>query len=388
MEDLSAPAIDSLRASKDMLTDHALDKISANLPWYRALPTAQRAQIEHVARHGVTMYVDWVASDGEDSRPGHIFSSAPATLTGTITLGQTLALVRTVIDVVQEEAPKLVPSRDHDAVRVCALLFGRDVGFAAAELYARAAEARGAWDARLESMALDAMLHDDASDVVTRAGAAGWTGTGSVIAVVAHARLDALAASRIRHECRTLVNDCVVSVRGDSVMLVLGLENSTQDTDVLTHAAHRVAQRLNGPTVIGPVEPSVSSAGISLKSALAGLRARSAWLEAPNPVRADDLLPERLLNGDVLAREQILTLVAQPLHDLGDPFEDTVWTYLSHGASLEATARALFVHANTVRYRLGRVSDVVGWDATDPRDALVLHLAIMVSRLAAVKDAR
>ena len=50
-------------------------------------------------------------------------------------------------------------------------------------------------------------------------------------------------------------------------------------------------------------------------------------------------------------------------------------------SSLEATARALFVHANTVRYRLGRVSEQVGWDATDARDGLMLHMAIIVGRL-------
>ena len=71
----------------------------------------------------------------------------------------------------------------------------------------------------------------------------------------------------------------------------------------------------------------------------------------------DDLLPERLLDGDELAAEQITALVGAPLHSMGEPFEETVATYLSLGGSLEATARALFVHANTVRYRLGRVSE-------------------------------
>lgn len=83
------------------------------------------------------------------------------------------------------------------------------------------------------------------------------------------------------------------------------------------------------------------------------------------------------------AHEQILALVHEPLHAMGDPFEETVATYLALGGSLEATARALFVHANTVRYRLGRVSEQVGWDATNPRDGLMLHMAVLVGRLAA-----
>ncbi len=55
-------------------------------------------------------------------------------------------------------------------------------------------------------------------------------------------------------------------------------------------------------------------------------------------------------------------------------------TYLALGGSLEATARSCSVHA-TVRYRLGRVSEQVGWDATDPRDGLMLHMAAAISRL-------
>jgi len=56
---------------------------------------------------------------------------------------QPRALVRTVLDVVVDEAPRAVPKEDHDTVRILVLTFGRDVGFAAAEVYARAAEARG-----------------------------------------------------------------------------------------------------------------------------------------------------------------------------------------------------------------------------------------------------
>ena len=302
-----------------------------------------------------------------------------------------------------DEAPRAVPEKDHDAVRILVLTFGRDVGFAAAEVYARAAEARGAWDARLESVAVDAMLHDDPQDAATRAGTAGWNGTGPVAAIAARTTLDALGISRLRHECRNLASDCLVSVRGDSVLIVLGdgsqnhapsskHSSSHHDSRVETpehlvdQAAMQIAGGLGGSAVVGPVVSGISHAGRSLRSALAGLRALPGWAEAPNPVHADDLLPERLLAGDELAGEQILSRVHAPLHQMGDPFESTVATYLALGGSLEATARSLFVHANTVRYRLGRVSEQVGWDATNARDGLMLHMAIIVGRLAVGRE--
>ena len=47
----------------------------------------------------------------------------------------------------------------------------------------------------------------------------------------------------------------------------------------------------------------------------------------------------------------------------------------------EATARELFVHPNTVRYRLKRVSEVIGWDATGPREALILQTALILGSI-------
>ena len=390
MDELSTPAVASLRRAQNTIIEHSLDRISAAHPWYRTLPEAPRRQIESVARLGVTMFVDSVETPSTATTPSRIFNVAPAALTGTITLEQTLALVRTVLDVVVDEAPQVVPPEDHNTVRILVLTFGRDVGFAAAEVYARAAEARGAWDARLE--AVDAMLHDSPADAASRAGTAGWRGTGPVVAIAARTSLDAMAGSRLRHTCRQITSDSLVSVRGDSVIVILGgpsavpaaraVKDKAPDPErAIDKAALEVAGELDGAAVVGPVVAGIAQAGRSLRSALAGLRALPGWAEAPNPVHADDLLPERLLAGDDLAAEQITALVGRPLHAMGSPFEETVATYLALGGSLEATARALFVHANTVRYRLGRVTEQVGWDATDPRDGLMLHMAVIVGRL-------
>ena len=66
----------------------------------------------------------------------------------------------------------------------------------------------------------------------------------------------------------------------------------------------------------------------------------------------------------------------------------TLWSYLDNGRSLEATARELFVHPNTVRYRLKRVSEVIGWDATGPREALILQTALILGSIGAAEQVR
>ncbi len=50
---------------------------------------------------------------------------------------------------------------------------------------------------------------------------------------------------------------------------------------------------------------------------------------------------------------------------------ETLRAFLDAGGALEATARALFVHTNTVRYRLRRVAEICGESPTDPRGAYV-----------------
>ena len=47
-----------------------------------------------------------------------------------------------------------------------------------------------------------------------------------------------------------------------------------------------------------------------------------------------------------------------------------------------ATAKLLFVHANTVRYRLRRVSELTGLVPGDGRDGFALWLAVVFGRLA------
>ena len=113
-----------------------------------------------------------------------------------------------------------------------------------------------------------------------------------------------------------------------------------------------------------------------------GLRAVVAWPSAPRPVCSTDLLPERALAGDPEAERQLIDIVARPLEDAGGALMETVDGYLEVGGVLESCARKLFVHPNTVRYRLRRVTELTGHNASVARDALVLQVGLAVGRLA------
>jgi DNA-binding PucR family transcriptional regulator len=158
------------------------------------------------------------------------------------------------------------------------------------------------------------------------------------------------------------------------VVIVGGAENSPE-------AARPIAAKCGpGPVVIGPQAADLYESTASARAAMAGLRAASGWPDAPRPVLASELLPERALDGDDAARQYLVEEVYNPMLAAGAPLLDTLTTYLEQGSSLEATARLLFVHPNTVRYRLRRVSELTGLAPTDGRNAFTLRIALVLGR--------
>jgi DNA-binding PucR family transcriptional regulator len=138
----------------------------------------------------------------------------------------------------------------------------------------------------------------------------------------------------------------------------------------------------DGPVVIGPTVPMLTAAYHSATEATAGMNAVGGWTGAPRPVLARELLPERALMGDTAAVAALHTDVMRPLTDAGPALTETLDAYLDSGGAIEACARKLFVHPNTVRYRLKRIADFTGRDPTLPRDSYVLRVASTVGRLA------
>jgi len=137
-----------------------------------------------------------------------------------------------------------------------------------------------------------------------------------------------------------------------------------------------------GPVVIGPTAPMLTAAYLSAGEAISGMNAVAGWGGAPRPVPARELLPERAQLGDTSAIAALYNEITRPLADAGPALSETLDAYLDSGGAIEACSRKLFVHPNTVRYRLRRIADVTGRDPTVPRDSYVLRVAATVGRLA------
>ena len=377
------PQAHTLRRLHDgsgILAAAAMRKLDEDLSWYRALPAEDRSWVGLVVQSAVSSFITWYADPTAPPHGvGEIFTAAPPELTRSISLQHTLQLVRLVVEVVEDHSDRLAAPGSERDLREAVLRYSREVAFSAAEVYARAAEVRGAWDARLEALVVDALLRGERDDALhSRVAALGWSGHGSVLVMVGSAahKLDEVRTAELRRATRRATDDALVGIQGDRIVIVLGGEG-----DLRAAATSLVPRFGPGPVVLGPAVPSIGEAGRSAAAALAGVSAAAAWPGAPRPVSADDLLPERVLVGDPSARARLVEQAYVPLCAAGGSLLDTLSAHIEHGRSLEAAARVLYVHPNTVRYRLRKVAEVTGWDPLDAREAHVLQIALALGRL-------
>ena len=367
------------RATGDLATAASV-RMDAELPWYAAMSAADRSWVNLVAQAGIAAFVQWVRDpQAANAITADVFATAPRELVRAVSLQQTVDLVRTTIAVVEEHLTNLVGDDDRVWFREAILLYSREIAFAAAQVYARAAESRGAWDARLESLVLDALLRGEVDDAVLSRGAAlGWGNVNGVCVIAGSAPPgdpDAISES-IKRIARNNRLDALTRVQGAGMIVVAG---SVKDEAA---AAKTLATQFGpGPIVVGRRVDGLHEAARSAQEAMSGLRAARGWPDAPRPVSADDLLPERALAGDDTAINRLVDGVYTLLNAEDPSLLETLSCYLERAGSLEGAARDLFVHPNTVRYRLRRVADLTGYTPTIPRDAWTLQLAMTLGRL-------
>lgn len=378
---VSEESLNVLKTHSGNLTTAVNAHLESTLSWYRQLSTDERASLRLIAQRGIQGLANWLENPEARSLPlvNELLGPAPTELMRTISLQRALQLIRTIVEAVEHRLPALVPAEDQRFMLEAVLRYSREVAFAIADVYARAAESRGAWDSRLEALLVDAVLRGEPEEqIASRAAAVGWNNSTSVVVVVGAApdQADAVFMSHLRRQCVRFASDAVVGVQGDRLVLFLGGVTDLKD------GFERILSRFGpGHVVYSRTEGAIAQAHQCAQAAYSGYTAAGAWTAAPQPVAAEDLLPERALAGDSTAKEVLRTAVFMPLKEAGNGLLETATAYIDGGHSLEATARELFVHPNTVRYRLRRICDVTGWDPMVPRDAYVLQTALAVGRL-------
>ena len=88
---------------------------------------------------------------------------------------------------------------------------------------------------------------------------------------------------------------------------------------------------------------------------------------------------------DLKNREQLYEIQEETVHRLkkydaenGTAFTETIHAYFAAFCSVQKTAKALYVHYNTIRYRMERIKALFGWDLMNLSDCVYLYVGFHV----------
>jgi DNA-binding PucR family transcriptional regulator len=381
-----------LKQYSGRLATEAVSAMGERLPFFADLEASQRASVALVVQTAVVNFVEWMQDPRSNvSYTARAFELVPQDLTRRIALRHSVDMVRVTMEFFEEVVPLLARNEEQlTALTVGILKYSRDLAFTAATAYADAAEARGTWDSRMEASVVDAVVRGDTgAELLSRAAALNWDTTAPATVVVGTPAREQeagaesqdarrVASQGVRDVATRHGRGALTDVHGTWLVAIVSGHLSPTDkffNDLLDAFS-------DGPVVIGPTAPTLTAAYHSASEAISGMNAVVGWRGAPRPVLARELLPERALMGDASALAALHTDVMRPLADAGPTLTETLDAYLDCGGAIEACARQLFVHPNTVRYRLRRIADFTGRDPTLPRDAYVLRVAATVGHLA------
>jgi DNA-binding PucR family transcriptional regulator len=372
-----------LKQYSGRFSTEAVTAMGDRLPFFAELEASQRASVSLVVQTAIVNFVEWMTDpDSNINYTARAFELMPQDLTRRMPLRHSVDMVRVTMEFFEEVAPLLARTDEQlTALTLGILKYSRDLAFSAATAYADAAEARGTWDSRMEASVVDAVVRGDTGpELLSRAAALNWDTTAPATVVVGTPPpgREGHASQEVRDIAIRHGRAALTDVHGTwLVAIVSGQLTPTEKVfgDLLNAFS-------DGPVVIGPTAPMLTAAYHSASEAISGMNAVAGWRGAPRPVPARELLPERALMGDASAIAALHTDVMRPLADAGPTLTETLDAYLDCGGAIEACARKLFVHPNTVRYRLRRIADFTGRDPTQPRDAYVLRVAATVGHLA------
>ena len=139
---------------------------------------------------------------------------------------------------------------------------------------------------------------------------------------------------------------------------------------------------------LGPATPLSGLAGSWSLARSARRAAEAGVLGGGDFIRVDEVLPELLLLDNRELVDRIGARRLAPLDELTPKarrrMEQTALAYVQHGGNAAAMARELGVHAQTARYRLVRLRELLGEELDAPDTRFELELALRARLLSRV----
>jgi hypothetical protein len=397
---LTGPVLVALEGRLHDVAQQTIDAVAHEVPDYRGtLDQTAQTTLAQAVELALSGFLSLAAADQDPSAP-----LAPA-LQGAFTLGQAEARRGRPMDALLSayRVGARVSWRGlagaavdaglpaDEVVLFAELVFAYIDALSAASVAGHAEELAAAGRVRqrnLERLTHGILVGAPADQLLAAAQRAEWTPPAGLVAVV-------LPESRVsdvlaRIDPRTLQpgDDIPGLEPGEAVLLV-------PEPDARFHAG--LTRGLGGePAVVGPMRPWVEASS-SFQRALrawnlgltgsaggqaldVGSTVGSAARTGGRVVLTEEVLPELVVSADPVALADLRARALAPLADLRPAvaarLTETLRAWLLSRGRREDVAAALFVHPQTVRYRMGQVRDLFGDALDDPRVTLELTLAL------------
>jgi DNA-binding PucR family transcriptional regulator len=395
--DALADILDDLERVTDVLAERMLKQYLDSIPSYRALPDVTLDQIRELNRANL---VGFVAAMRESRGPtpdelAMVRESASRRAREGVPLSALLIAYRTGAQIAWTEARVIIgtdPRRMAAGLDLASAVMNwvDEASGAAAQAYLaeheRLASDREASRRDFVDGALSGQLTPE--EILARAEALGLDRAGryavAVLASMGEGPQDAL----LRETRRTMSVDLpamersLVVTRGDELVLVFPADDGT---DATTEQLRSFLERASGALEsrfgagVGRARESLTELSGSYREASIALAAARAGSSGPLCVYGEVLVEELILRERSVAR-RLAQAILEPLEGHPD-LKATLLEYINHGPSLPAVAKRLYLHPNTVAYRLSRVKDLTGRDPKSPAGVAELFLALRAQQL-------
>ncbi len=217
----------------------------------------------------------------------------------------------------------------------------------------------------VERIAHHLLVGSPAETVQSAAERAGWSPPTTLTAVI-------LPESQVRpvlQELAPLTLQSEVPDLEDGALLLVPDAHGKRRATLLRTLADR-------GTIAGPARPWLEVRASYERA----LRARALGLEGDTEAH----LVQLVLTADDGALADLRASVLAPMAELrpavAEKLEDTLRAWLLHQGRREDVAEALFVHPQTVRYRMGQLRELFGDRLEEPQSVLALTIALGTAR--------
>lgn len=263
------------------LSTEAVHSMQEQLPFFADLDASQRSNVQLIIQTAVVDFLEWVRNPDSDLRFSlDAFQVIPQDLARRLTLRQTVDMVRAAMEFFEQWLPALARNEQQlVALTEATLRYGRELGFAAASVYASAAESRGAWDTRLEALVVDAVVRGDTgSDMLSRAATLNWDATAPATVIIGTPPPNegVSVVTTVHSIAQQHGRAALAVVQGERLVMVVSGELHGS-VEAMAFRSELMRSFSDDPVVIGPTTPTLASAHASAVEAMAGMEAVAGW---------------------------------------------------------------------------------------------------------------